>query len=334
MGKLNPADTKPYQRFPKSMQPKVRKQVWELSKNASGLYLDFYTSSSQIEVVYQVEEVLSFMHMPATGVSGVDLYALDGKGKWHWVRGNYTFSDSISYTFKGIDPIIQEKIVAYRLYFPLYNTIKKFQIGVPNTAVFKAIQTTTNPSPIVVYGTSIAQGACATRAGMSWTNILGRHLQLPIVNLGFSGNGRLESEVIDFISEKKASLYILDCMPNFTPGQNLGPEQVKKRLRDAVLSIRKKQALTPILIVEHAGYSDGNIQSDRYALYSELNKASTETVEQLQKEDIPALYYLEKEALGLSTASFVDGTHPNDLGMMEYAQAMIKKINQIGLREE
>jgi hypothetical protein len=53
-------------------------------------------------------------------------------------------------------------------------------------------------------------------------------------------------------------------MPNFTPRQNLSPEQAKKRLQKAVLSIRKKQALTPILIIEHARYSDGIIQSDRF----------------------------------------------------------------------
>ncbi len=334
MGKLSTSDTRTYQRFPQSMQSKVRKEVWRLSKNASGLYLDFYTSSSQIQVIYQVEEVLSFMHMPATGVSGVDLYALDSAGNWHWVRGNYNFGDFISYTFKKIDPIFNEKIVAYRLYLPLYNTLKGLKIGVSSSAVFNTINNTSNQNPIVVYGTSIAQGACATRAGMSWTNIIGRNLPHPIVNLGFSGNGRLESEIIDLISEKKAALYILDCMPNFTPGQNLGPEQAKKRLREAVINIRKKQPLTPILIVAHAGYSDGIIQSDRYEIYSLLNKASEETFEQLKQENVPALYFLKKEALGLTAASFVDGTHPNDLGMTEYAKAVIKKIDLIGLSQD
>lgn len=46
--------------------------------------------------------------------------------------------------------------------------------------------------PIVLYGTSIAQGACASRPGMAWGNIVSRSLEIPLINLGFSGNGKLE----------------------------------------------------------------------------------------------------------------------------------------------
>src|SRR5256885_13140974 len=44
----------------------------------------------------------------------------------------------------------------------------------------------------VFYGTSITQGGCASRPGMVHTAILGRRFDVPVVNLGFSGNGTLD----------------------------------------------------------------------------------------------------------------------------------------------
>ena len=71
--------------------------------------------------------------------------------------------------------------------------------------------------PVVLYGTSIAQGACSSRPAMAWANILQRSLGYPLINLGFSGNGKLEKEVLNYIIEQDARIYILDCLPNLTP---------------------------------------------------------------------------------------------------------------------
>ena len=83
--------------------------------------------------------------------------------------------------------------------------------------------------PVVVYGTSIAQGACATRPGLAWTAILERKLDRPLINLGFSGSGQLEKSVIDLMAEIDAKLYILDCLPNLTSGAGFTDDEVEKR---------------------------------------------------------------------------------------------------------
>ncbi|MBD0852202.1 SGNH/GDSL hydrolase family protein [Maribacter arenosus] len=329
MGKSQNPEKLPFQRFPKAMESVVRERVWELSKNSSGLYVDFVTNSSIIEVQYQVEGEMAFPHMPATGVSGVDMYVLDDKAEWHWVRGNYDFRDSILYSFSGLKANVSKKTRMFRLYFPLYNTVKWLRIGIDKSGNFRQINTMTTKKPIIVYGTSIVQGACASRSGMAWPSILGRAAQIPVINLGFSGNGRLESEIIDYIAQTEASLYILDCMANFTSGQGLDPKSARKRLKKAVLDIRKRQPKTPILIVEHAGYSDGEIQPGRLRIYTDLNRATKEVYQELLKEQIPEIYLLKKEEIGLGLDSFVDGTHPNDYGMMQYAKACLATIRDI-----
>ena len=77
---------------------------------------------------------------------------------------------------------------AYHVNLPLYNGTKSLEIGVPKDASFTPIPPRTI-KPILFYGTSITQGGCASRSGMSYQAILGRILNIDFVNLGFSGNG-------------------------------------------------------------------------------------------------------------------------------------------------
>ncbi|MEZ6091654.1 MAG: SGNH/GDSL hydrolase family protein [Pirellulaceae bacterium] len=76
----------------------------------------------------------------------------------------------------------------YALYLPLYNGVDTMRIGVAEGSRFETMSP--RDKPIVFYGTSITHGACASRPGMVHTAILGRRFDMPVVNLGFSGNGK------------------------------------------------------------------------------------------------------------------------------------------------
>ena len=65
--------------------------------------------------------------------------------------------------------------------------------------------------PVVFYGTSITQGASAMRPGMGYPAIISRHLNIETINLGFSGNGKMEKELAEALSEIDASCYVIDC---------------------------------------------------------------------------------------------------------------------------
>ena len=224
-------------RLPDRAHGVVSENVWNLSRNSAGLALHFYSNASQIRVRYTVAGGYSMPHMPATGVSGVDLYRIDSDGAWQFCFGNYAFQDTISYTYQLTAPNRQHELgFEYRLYLPLYNSVKWLEIGVPEAedATFEWIPVSTE-LPIVLYGTSIAQGACASRPAMAWGSIVQRSLDYPLINLGFSGNGKLAPEVIEFINEIDARLYILDCLPNLTtetgqtnPGETCNPHPVNR----------------------------------------------------------------------------------------------------------
>ena len=200
-----------FDRFPAAAERTVTPAVWELSRDSTGMMARFKTDATTIWVHYLLRSAsLALPHMPATGVSGVDLYAHNGQGKWRWVNvtrpGQKEVREAIA---SGLAPGMRE----YAAYLPLYNGVESFEIGVPPGAIFAGLAPRPD-KPLVFYGTSITQGACASRPGMVYTAILGRHFDRPVVNIGFSGNGRMDAAVGAVLAKIDAAAYVIDCSAN------------------------------------------------------------------------------------------------------------------------
>ncbi|RHJ83181.1 hypothetical protein DW103_07485 [Parabacteroides sp. AM08-6] len=316
-----------YTRLPKRAEGVVRTPVWNLSRNSTGLAIYFNCDASQIKVRYKVSGPFSMLHMPATGVSGIDMYR--SNGEWEFCSGDYSFGDTIQYdysplTVSGNPDNIPASGFEYRIYLPLYNSVEWLEIGIEEKNKLTFIPALSK-KPIVVYGTSIVQGGCASRPAMAWPNIVQRTLDYPLINLGFSGSGRLEKEVLDFVGEIDASLFILDCLPNLIFQSE---EEIAQLTIDAVKQLRTKHT-EPILLIEHVGYSNALTNQGQYECYTRVNKGSRKAYEHLRSEGVKELYYLSHKELNLSPDSRVDYVHPSDLGMQQQASAVEKKVRKI-----
>lgn len=329
-GRAWPGEVKDfYDRLPAKAKNVVREAVWNLSKSSAGMQLRFQSDANEITIKYIVTGAKQMAHMPAIGVSGVDLYSRSINGKWLWAAGKFSFGDTVIYSYSALDG--KDQGVAnreYTLFLPLYNTVTWMEVTVPKQSYFKPLPVR-NDKPIVVYGTSITQGACASRPGLAWTNILGRKLDRPVVNLGFSGNGRLEKELIDLILEIDAKIYVLDCLPNLTAPGYVSTAELKRRIIASVLQIQTSRPLTPILFTEHDGYSDEEINPVRRKEYTDANNAFKQVFDSLVKAGVKNIYRLGKEEINQDIETMVDGVHPNDIGMMRYAEAYEKRIREI-----
>lgn len=316
---------KSYQRLPDRAKKVVREPVWGLSENSAGLAIHFYTNATTIEIRYGVKGSHAMPHMPATGKTGVDLYAVDSDGKWRVATDRYNFGDTISYTFSNLSQSKYHKHgFEYRLYLPLYNTVTWMKIGVPDSAELRFVPVLAE-KPIVVYGTSIAQGGCASRPGMGWTNILSRKLDYPVVNLAFSGNGPLEKELVDLMDEMDASLYIFDCLPNMG---NLSSEEVIRRTLYGVKKLREKHD-APILIVDHIGYRNAELNEGSRETAERMNEASRQAFDSLRRLGVKNIHHLHKDSINMPMDGCVDNIHPTDLGMQVYADAYEKIVRKI-----
>src|SRR5690606_19078766 len=237
-----------FRRLPARVEGKVTPAVWRLSQHTSGMYVRFKTDASALKVKWSLTgENLSMPHFAATGVSGVDLYVKTDKGDWHWLAvGQPTkFPENESSFFTGVEAIERE----YMLYLPLYNGIESLFIGIPEGAALRTA-ITEERQPIVFYGTSITQGGCASRAGMSTTAILGRKMDREMINLGFSGSGKMEPEMAHLLAELDPALFFIDCLPNLTA------EEVVERVEPFIRILREKRPSTPVVLAEGITYDD------------------------------------------------------------------------------
>jgi len=273
----------------------------------------FRTDAREIWADYAVtSKRLAMATMPATGVSGLDLYAEDDAGHWRWlsvVRPNAQAMNT-----KIVAGLTSEER-NYIIYLPLYNGTESLKIGVPTGATFNPIEPRTD-KPLVFYGTSITHGACASRPGMPHPAILGRRLNRPVINLGFSGNGTMEAEVGAFLTELDAAVYIIDCLPNM-----LGPA-VAERTEPLVHQLRAARPDVPILLVEDRTYPNSPFLPSRQRRHEKSRAALRTAYDSLIASGTKSLYSLPGEhLLGEDRDDTTDGSHPNDLGFYRQANA-------------
>ena len=228
-----------FDRLPGRAHGVVREEVWNLSRHTTGMSAHFETDASAIHIRYQLtQQNLALPNMPASGVSGFDLYA-KVENVWRWLATHQPTAPSQNAIFiENLQPHQR----AYHVNFPLHNGVRSFEIGIQKGTNFTPIAPR-KTKPILFYGTSITHGLCASRPGMTFVNILGRRLDRPILNFGFSGNGRMEIEVGQYLAELDPEIFVIDCVAN------MSPQWIAERTAPLVKLLRTAHPLMPIVLL-------------------------------------------------------------------------------------
>lgn len=311
----------PYDRLPAKAEKMVRPPLWKLSTHTAGLAIYFSSNSTSIQVRWTVRYNNNMAHMAATGVKGLDLYSWY-KGRWQFVNnGRPSGKNNKAELISGMNTDWKE----YLLYLPLYDGIDSLLIGTDLRSEFRPpSESIFLGKPIVFYGTSITQGGCATRPGMAYTSIISRKLGREVINLGFSGNGRMEPELAELLTEIDASCYIIDCLPN------LNANQVTERTIPFVESLRRIKPDIPILLIESALPGKAFLNKEILEKVEAKNKNLFVSFEQLQRNGMDMIYYIPSEKLlGYDHEATVDGVHYTDLGFKRYAERIIQYLEGI-----
>ncbi len=318
------SDTKaPYDRLPGKADGVVRPPVWSLSRNSTGICARFGTDATKIHARWTlISENLAMPHMPATGVSGLDLYVKSG-GRWRWLANGRPTAPTNEVALVGGLP---EGSREYLLYLPLYNGVSSVEIGIAKDS--KLSKADPRPAgrerPILFYGTSITQGGCASRPGMVHSAILGRRFDWSVINLGFSGNGKMEPELATLLAELDPAVYVLDCLPN------MNAQEVTERVEPFVQTLRKAHPQTPIVLVEDRFYTDTHLLAGKRQRNEANHAALRAAYEKLVAAGVQGLHYLPADhLLGDDNEGTVDSSHPTDLGFMRQADAFARILEPL-----
>ena len=332
-----------YTRLPADIQNTLRKAVWDLGQNSAGLAIRFRSNSKCIGAEWQPLNNFGMAHMAATGVKGLDLYALEN-GQWQFAgTAQPNGKNSRNVFIRKMDGQMRE----YIMYLPLYDGVKNISIGIDSSAVIELPQvddllparhdlsastaaagTVAQKLPIVFYGTSVTQGGCATRPGMAYPAIMERAMHRETINLGFSGNGRMDKIMADKIATIPAHAYVIDCLANCTA------QIIKDSTEYFIRTIAQANPQTPIYMVSNYCYPyqylDKQFQKDA----AEENSIWKGFCEQLRKEGFKNIHYIDayangnmkKSPIGPDHEGTVDGVHMTDLGFQRFAKFLMKYI--------
>lgn len=135
----------------------------------------------------------------------------------------------------------------------------------------------------------------------------------------------MEVEVGERLARIDAAAYVIDCAPN------MNDKEIAERTVPLVKMLRAARPGAAIVLVEDRRYCDGWVHPARRER-NELNaKALRAAHERLVAEGLERIAYVDAASLpgGKDSDGFTDGSHPNDHGMLVYADAMVPPLAKL-----
>ncbi len=312
-----------FTRMPQSVALRVSKRVALLHTNTAGGRLRFATDSSFLALgalyppmVFPSDRTAA---LSGANASCFDLY-IDGKHSrvlWHegvGTRGSGVAFDLVNGHYEGFIDFGERKMREITLCFPSFVNVSALFVGLERDASLAEPTPYANRLPVVFYGSSITQGACASRAGNTYENILSRKFHFDYLNLGFAGACHAEDAMIDYLCTLPMHLLVYDYDHNAASAEDLRQTHLPalRRLREAHPDI-------PFVLM-----SKPNIHNGKEEALARL-RIIEESYEALKKENGAPVHFvngqemLEKHDPDMMT---VDGTHPSDLGFYSMADVI------------
>lgn len=320
---------RPYTRIPAYLQDSVRPDLWERSQCSTGIGIRFATDSKRIGVKYELLWNTHLIHMADTGLKGTDLYILEGDSVWRHVNTNRPYVNNKEEKIVESQYVerLDGKMHEYMIYLPLYDGVNKLWVKVDSGATITPGDQglIDRGRKIVAYGTSILQGGCASRTGMCATNIIGRELNAEVVNVGISGEGKMDACMARALNQiPDVDLFLLDPVPNCTEAM------CDSLTYDFVKIIAQAHPTTPIVMLAGPLYPYSRYDSMFRNYLPAKNDAFRRGFERLRAEGYKNLYFIESEGLdGVEDDGTVDGIHLTDLGFRHYADFLVPRLSAI-----
>jgi hypothetical protein len=312
-------DTKSfYDRLPGRAEGIVTDAVWSLSRQSTGMWVDFMSDS---DIIHARTKLRSSPPPEHHYIKYLDLYCRDDDGNWRWASvSKYGFMPS------GETPLIEglsRNLREWRLYLPLTYEVDSIELGISENANIQPITPDTR-KPVVIYGTSIVHG-CGhlSRPGMVWPSIVGRQLDYPVINLGFSGSARMEPKLAEIIAELDPAVFVID------PLANMGKDLVLQNAESFLWILLNKHPDTPILLIEDRTHANAWLNHDYLPAQLEKQAAFKKIADKLRKDGYRIDYITGADLIGTDSEATTDGSHPSDLGAMRYADVVSPALQEM-----
>ena len=303
-----------FYRIPRQVSERVSKNIFEMYDMPAGGRVRFATDSKRILLSAEIRKAEESACLSATAIKGFDIYADDS-----FVG---VFSPRPALVDGKLESIVnlgEGKMRDITISFPLYAGVAELYIGIEDGASLLPAKPYKHQTPIVYYGSSITNGAAASRPGMTYEAMLSRRLNVDHHNLGFGGSAKGEREMAEYIATLDMSVFVMDYDYNAP-----NPEHLEATHYPFYKIIRDKNPTLPIVLISAPCRKRTENNKARRAII----KA---TYDRARAEGDENIYFVNgAELLPFDDNEFtVDSVHPTDLGFYFIAnglEPLLKKL--------
>lgn len=302
-----------FRRMPEAVAKNVSDMVYTHHAHTSGGRIKFITDSDFIAIHAKMPVIGKHPHYPMTGSSAFDLY----------VNNEYyrTFMPEVDME-GGYERLVSFGTKQKReimIHFPLHSSVSELYIGLNQDAYIKKAKPYKYQKPIVYYGSSITQGACASRPGNSYENRIARALNTNFWSLGLDASAKAEDAIAQYIAGLDMSVFVFDYDHNAPDLAHLQATHQKM-----FKTIRSANPELPIVLLSRPKYT---LTDEEKLRLETVKKTYTDAIESGDKN----VYFIPGPELMqyAKNDGTVDNTHPNDLGFYSISKVLGKLLKTI-----
>lgn len=315
-GLWQPAEGDHFCRMPDDAAAAVSESVRMLARQTAGGRVRFSTDSRYIAIKAVMPYVKHMDHMPLSGSSGFDLY-LDTEADSHYVS-TFRIPTTAEGGYESIFRFPDRRMRHFTINFPPYNAVDALYIGLQADAALGEGRPYRDLPPVVFYGSSITQGACASRPGLAYANVISRRLNVDFLNFGFSGSARAEPAICRYLAGLPMSVFVSAYDHNAPDADYLAATHYP-----LYETIRAAHPDVPYIMLSRPDFDVNCAESvkRRDVVYESYRRALAAGDERVCFIDGQAIFRGPWE-----DACTVDRTHPNDIGFMLMAEQVGRAI--------
>ena len=313
-----------FRRLPEPPDGAIPEAVDNLAWYTAGATVAFKTDSANICLRAKLFSAQLMDHMTAICRRGFDLYT-GGPGNWKFCGVTRFPAEKTNYSVILVRDLPPAGMREFLLEFPLYCGVESVEIGLNSAAQIAPPTPWSDGGRVVFYGTSITQGGCASRPGMCLTSLLSRRWNLEVVNLGFSGSGRGEPEVLELVaSVPDPAMFVLDYVVN------AGLAKFRETLPVAIDIIRARHPETPVVLLTpmHLSRELYSVKrADDFRTICELMRTETE---RRNASGDKKVHFVNGTVDDPEWSEYmVDGVHLTDLGFFRQYELVAPQLEEL-----
>lgn len=302
-----------YRRLTEEVAKTVNFKVHLLHANTAGGRIRFVSDSKRLAFIVKGEFGMPGENLAYLNCASLDVYA---NGSYYGIARGGT-----NYPVTYYESVVSNEAFAkgerlYTVYMPCYGEAHEIFIGIEKGASLKVAPDYTYEKPVVFYGSSITQGACASRGGLAYEAILEREFDFDYLNLGFSGNANGEQSMARYIAGLDMCAFVLDYDYNAR-----NPRELLETHEPFYKTVREQNPNLPIIMISMPKYDLTEEDLERYKII----KATYDNAVASGDENVYLIF--GKDLLfGVGSEGLSDGIHPNDLGFRYMSRGIAEKL--------